>query len=354
MLTITEYLKKIFEEFKNHCDKGTQSMWELKSCMNQIKKNNPDSTSSKLYSNPAFQQLYLLKYAYEYGFEYLSMYNEFIEDFADREEISVVSLGCGTMLDYWALAYMLDKKKLSRPVVRYLGIDAAKWNHSLETEVRGKDKETFKFSEERFEDFFKKTDNEFNTHDVYFFPKSISEFSDKNSENRCNDIEIMLDHLSAMEKDSVYFCISLRKGDDRVDNSDIRKVQKIIDKLKGTGFCVEYVKCITDTEATAAELKEKGLRAENIEFIRLGADRNISTTDAAKELGGYPEILPDGMIEYITKLEEKCVHKSSEKDKPCDGCKEGRNHPCRMNREQTMKNTKYICDLVIKFERDRR
>lgn len=348
MLAITEYLKGIFEEFSNHCDKETQSMWELESCMAQIKNNNPDSTSSKLYSNPAFQQLYLLKYAYVYGFEYLSMYNEFIEDFADREEISVVSLGCGTMLDYWALAYMLDKKNLSRPVVKYLGIDAEAWNHSLETEARDKDKETFQFSKESFEHFFEKPGNGFNTHDVYFFPKSISEFSDKNSENRCSDIEIMLDHLSEMEKDAAYFCISLRKKD-QVDKSDIGKVQKIIDKLEETGFCVEYVKCITGKESTVAELKEKGLRAENIEFIRLGADQDITTTDAAKRLGGYPEILKDDpMINYIKNLKEKCVHQ------PCDDCKAGRNQPCEMNREQTMKRTKWICDLVIKFERDRR
>ena len=55
------------------------------------------------------------------------------------------------------------------------------------------------------------------------------------------------------------------------------------------------------------------------------------------------------MNTYIKALNKKCVHRSSQ-DKPGEGCKIG-DVPCEMNREQRMTNTKYICDLIIKFER---
>lgn len=355
MLTITEYLKEIFEEFKKHCDEGTQNMWEL--TMRSLKNNSPrlPSDGASIYSNPIKQQLYLLKYAYVYGFEYLSMCNEFIEDFADKEEISVVSLGCGTMLDYWALAYMLDERKLSRPVIKYLGIDAVKWNHSLEAEARDKDKKTVQFSQESFERFFQRPDSEFHTYDVYFFPKSISEFSDKKvKDNKISDMEMMLNHLSGIKKDRVYFCISLRKSQTGISTEDVRKVQKIIDKLEETGFRAQSVKCITDTEKTVEKLKEKGLRVEDVTFIRLGKrqsneDKKIGDTEVAKKIGGYPQFPQDDpIILYIQSLKTKCVYNSSGEDNLCEGCPY---FPCGIEQEQTMKKTKYICDLIIKFER---
>ena len=186
MLTITSYLKEIFEDFKKHCDEETQSMKELKDFMNGIKKNSPrngaDETTS-IYNTSAKLQLYLLKYAYAYGFEYLAMCNEFIKDFADKEEISVVSLGCGTMLEYWALANVLNmrekdeadkgeaEKKVFWPIVKYLGVDAIKWNYSMETEERDRDR--VKFSQESFEHFLQdKTINLI--HMMYIFSRNQS------------------------------------------------------------------------------------------------------------------------------------------------------------------------------------
>ena len=65
------------------------------------------------------------------------------------------------MLDYWALACTLDEREISRPVIKYHGIDAIKWDHSLGAEVRDKDKKTFKFSQESFKNFFERQDNRF-------------------------------------------------------------------------------------------------------------------------------------------------------------------------------------------------
>ena len=343
MLTITEYLKGICEKFEEHRNEGTESMRGGKSGTDQLKNRDPrlKSDGSSLYSDLAFQQLYLLKYAYEYGFEYLSMCNEVIEDFADKEQISVVSLGCGTMLDYWALACTLDEREISRPVIKYHGIDAIKWDHSLGAEVRDKDKKTFKFSQESFKNFFERQDNRFNTYDIYFFPKSISEFSK-------NDMELMLNNLSEMEKNTIYFCISLRKAKKGVSNSDVKRVQDMMDKLEEekTGFRVKEFKCMAATKTTVDQLKEQGLRVEvekndesiwsskdgdpkRLDLIRLGAKKYIWETDVAQNVGGYPEI-PEELLYYIEKLrKEQAIGKE----------------------EQAIRRTTYICDLIIKFER---
>lgn len=131
----------------------------------------------------------------------------------------------------------------------------------------------------------------------------------------------------------------------------MRKVQKIIDRLEEekTGFRVKEIKCITDTERTIDDLKNNGLHKEVDKLIRLGANRNISTTYIAHDLN-YDEIpYSDDMNNYIKALNKKCVYRSSQ-DKPREGC-EKRVVPCEMSKEQRMTNTKYICDLIIKFER---
>ncbi|MCM1025779.1 MAG: hypothetical protein NC432_05060 [Roseburia sp.] len=343
-------------------------MSELRARMGQLQRNSPRlrPDEASIYSDPIVQQLYLLKFAYAYGFEYCAMCGELTPDFAERDEISVVSLGCGTMLDYWALAYILDEKKITRPAIRYHGIDAVKWDHNLETEVRPKDKQTFQFSQERFEDFLERRDDSFLTSDVYFLPKSISEFSD-----RCDDgksaMELMLNRLSEVEKDSICFCISLRKSSNGIATDDVGKVQRILDQLEEkAGFHIKTIKCIADTEKTIHELKENGLRAENIKLEQLGKttrsgkttpsgkkgtrDKYIWETDTAKKIGGYPPLsAEDPMISYLQSLNAKCSLKSREPERhPCEGCGK---YSCGIQMEQTMRKTMYVCDLVIKLER---
>ena len=92
-----------------------------------------------------------------------------------------------------------ENAKVCRPAVKYLGIDAIKWNYSMEKEAG--DRDLAKFFQESFENFFERQDNEFNTYDVYFFPKSISEFTD-------NAMEMLPDHLSEIKK-TQYISVSL-------------------------------------------------------------------------------------------------------------------------------------------------
>lgn len=158
------------------------------------------------------------------------------------------------------------------------------------------------------------------------------------------------------ENDSIYFCITLRKNND-IDGGDVRTVQKIIDKMEESGFGVREVKCITDTENTIEALKKEGLR--NIEdlknkdiLIRLGANRKISATDIAKSLD-YDNISYDDPVNnYIKNLNKLCEH-NPQKGQRCDGCKKS-DAPCKMSEEQRMTSTKFICDLIIKFERKKK
>ena len=96
MFTINDYLDDILEEFEDYVHSGIR-LCDLKSV-------HFDAGKIPDYSNIHVQQLYLLRYAYAYSFEYKCMYRTLLDRTNFRKNISVTSIGCGSMLDYWALA----------------------------------------------------------------------------------------------------------------------------------------------------------------------------------------------------------------------------------------------------------
>lgn len=394
MITMTEYLdKKIFEKFKNHCDNvdpKEASMYEPIALIHSLRNNSARhaADASSPYKDSTAQQLYLLIYAYAYGFEYQSMYSAFIDDLLENKEtkeISVVSLGCGAMLDYWALVCMLDKRNASRLDIKYHGIDAIAWEDRLDAEALGQDKENFKFFPVSFEKFFgkeafvredferagfKKEDfdeaaNEFNTHDVYFFPKSISEISAKKGEDGKSIIDKLLDNLSGRRTDSpIFFCISLQKGSSGLGSSDVAKVKNIMEKLGNKGFSVEYIKCITDKKQTIENLQnvlETELDIDNsTELVKRvcekGNAKKIYETDISGvlEYPPYPSDVEDSMPQYIKMLRAKCNNRL------CEECEKklGSNDRAILCKDfnistikNPMTNLDKICDLIIKFKK---
>ena len=59
------------------------------------------------YTDPLTQAFYVWRYTLGYGYEYFRAYQEILEREIPRKELSVVSVGCGTGIDYWALDYAL-------------------------------------------------------------------------------------------------------------------------------------------------------------------------------------------------------------------------------------------------------
>ncbi|MBR3516060.1 MAG: hypothetical protein IKO10_07075 [Lachnospiraceae bacterium] len=79
------------------------------------------------YDDELFNAVYLLRYGYAYAFEYAFLYKMVIDDYDPLQNIfGVTSLGCGSCIDAWALAYAKNQvnPELS---LRYVGMDMVRW-----------------------------------------------------------------------------------------------------------------------------------------------------------------------------------------------------------------------------------
>lgn len=158
MLTINDYLDNILSDFETYARSGVR-LCDLKSV-------HYDGGRIPDYSKLHIQQLYLLRYAYAYAFEYKRMFESLFNRATFQRNIAVTSIGCGSMLDYWALANVVPQSCR----IRYRGIDTINWAYQMVP---------------RFQDDVRFICNDAidclaraNTlsADVYIFPKSISEF----------------------------------------------------------------------------------------------------------------------------------------------------------------------------------
>lgn len=75
--------------------------------------------------------MYLLRYAFAYAFEYSRMYRNVLAQMDDVNNISVTSVGCGSMIDYWPLVHALEMKRKIDCSIRYVGIDKIDWNYKI-------------------------------------------------------------------------------------------------------------------------------------------------------------------------------------------------------------------------------
>ena len=123
MIRITQYLQKIYEDLQKYIDNDV--------CLCKFKKLNFEAGSLPDYEDINIQQLYLLRYAFAYAFEYSRMYRDVLDKMDDVNNISVTSVGCGSMIDYWSLVHALEMKRKIDCSIRYVGIDKIDWNYKI-------------------------------------------------------------------------------------------------------------------------------------------------------------------------------------------------------------------------------
>lgn len=299
MIGITEYIQQIYEDFSEYYDEG-HNMCELKKLTFEAGEL-PD------YNSKRMQQFYLLRYAFAYSFEYSCIYDNIIKDFKEKPQIEVVSIGCGAMIDYWSLVYSLKQHRMKECSVRYVGIDEINWNYKIKP--RKKDKVQFRL--ENAKRAFAR--NEKFISDIYFFPKSISEFDEE-------EMSIMIGALSQKPiiKDTIYFCFSIRSDQGSMDR-DMKKTKKIVKALEKRNYIISTSHNTYNT------------------YTYFEGDKGIASFDSEF-------IYPEDALEYIKNLNEKC-----EKYMECGtNCK--RNCKTYLTRWPILK-TSNICYQIIKFER---
>lgn len=216
MISINSYLDGIFEDFQDYLDKGRQ-LCDLKS-MHFDQGQIPD------YEDIHAQQYYLLRYAYGYAFEYKLMYNTLLRKYPRKKKISVTSIGCGAMLDYWALARVLEEMGKGDVSIRYTGIDLIDWSYSIPE--RNNDDVTFCENDaiDELEEYEQLESN------VFFFPKSISEFSSSGFKRLCETFQ-----TTPIKKDRIHLLVSVRANENSLE-SDLKRVEALDSAILKNGF----------------------------------------------------------------------------------------------------------------------
>ena len=220
MIDITQYLQDIYEDLQRYVDNDV--------CLCKFKELNFEAGALPDYEDINIQQLYLLRYAFAYAFEYSRMYLDVLSQMDDVDNISVTSVGCGTMIDYWALIHALEKRRKIGSSIRYVGIDKIDWNYKFA--ARQNDEVHYLIGNAK--DFFE--NNSQFISDVYFFPKSISEFS-------VSELDAMANSFSSkkIQKNKFFVCISLREDQGSLDR-DIQKTKRLMEAISKNGFYTKW------------------------------------------------------------------------------------------------------------------
>ena len=295
MIKITDYLENIYNDFCLYAN-GDNYLCELKAL-------NFQAGAVPEYTDKNIQQLYLLRYAFAYAFEYAYMYVSILQKIED-DEIKVTSIGCGSMIDYWSLIRSLEEKGMENCQIKYTGIDEISWNYKFSK--RKTDEGCFK--KQNIVDYLN-SQISFDS-DIYFFPKSISEFD-------CDEMTVICDNFRNKEitKDRLYFGISLRADQGSMDR-DMEKTKSIIKALNENGF--------------------RGNSSYD-RYIHFVEDKGIVAYD-------YEFVYPNDALNYIRTLNTRCkqfVENGTNCSVDCGAY---------LNRWPTLKTGK-ICYQVIEFER---
>lgn len=212
MSGINDYLDNILDDFVEYITS------DVKLC--DLKKVHFDAGKVPDYTDIHSQQLYLLRYCYAYAFEYKQMYQMLPKNIALGKPLIVTSIGCGNMVDYWALTHSVDTKQK----IWYRGVDSIDWKYKIPKRFQ----DNVEFFHEDAVQYFKSAPEM--SANIYIFPKSISELP-------LTAVKEMCDAFKDKKfcQDTVCFLFSLRT-DERSLNRDIEKTNLIYDAMIECGF----------------------------------------------------------------------------------------------------------------------
>lgn len=204
-MNIEDYIRNIYNEFKVYLDKEN-ILCDLNN-LHFYSKNIPD------YNNIHIQQLYLLRYAYAYIFEYKEMYDKLFSIFLNEiNNINILSIGSGACLDFYSLNFICNYP------ADYLGIDCIDWYYKPEN--LGNYLCKFKFYQD---DFFNILKSHSISREIIFFPKSIGELS-----NEC--LELLPQKINS---NNLYLLVSFA-----FDKEDRERLDILLNAFKKENFII--------------------------------------------------------------------------------------------------------------------
>lgn len=212
MVTINAYLDRILEDFEEYLKANV--------CLCKLKEVHFDAGRVPDYSDIHIQQLYLLRYAYAYAFEYKTIYQKIVKQLNPNSSLNVMSIGCGNMIDYWALAQNMSEDT----VINYQGYDCIDWSYKVQKREQDHVRLILGDAMDAIDEMEKFTS------DVIILPKSISEFSSSAIDRLCVNLR-----RKPIEPQVFYLVVSLR-SDAHSRTLDMGKTQKIYDAILDAGY----------------------------------------------------------------------------------------------------------------------
>lgn len=241
MITINAYLDNILEDFQEYLDSGV--------CLCDLKDVHFDAGKIPDYNENHIQQYYLLRFAYAYAFEYKCMYTYLFRKYTFEDEIKAVSIGCGTGIDYWAMAAALKEAGLQDKAIKYKGFDLIDWNYKF----KARKNDTVDFYQGDVTNIFARAKTLGSN--VYCFPKSISEFSTDQIGMICDAFK-----TKPITKDKIHILVSVRSNEFHMQE-DTSKVEKLKAALTYAGFTLlkgsDTCLCITQRGKKIREVDDE-------------------------------------------------------------------------------------------------
>ncbi|MDE7158247.1 MAG: hypothetical protein K2N74_01600 [Clostridiales bacterium] len=299
---ISDFISRVYSDFEKYIN-GQEKLCDLKKATFYGDRL-PD------YTNEHVQQVYLLRYCLAYAYEYKRMYETVFLRGGFSPKVEVVSIGCGSMLDYWSCAEVVNT--YGDYSIDYTGIDLNDWKYKIEKRKH----DVVRFLQQDVVDWLYAIAGL--TADIVIFPKSISEFSDEVFDKICESFG-----RKPIVKDRFHLMVTLRYDPQmgKVKEDDMDKSVKLYNAIRAKGFL-----CNDDINRTLPEIK---------------GDRYI---DEADETLSFPQEFEWNSLNYLT---DKCCASDDEKAKCLHDCE-------NIINRVPMLSTKYACYRIFTFYREKR
>ena len=268
IVNLKEYLRRVFNDLKDYTDGlSTEALEEFhEKCRKLFRNGEGDYTDRHLLA------YYVMEYARAYGFEFSRAYTDILARIRKcKKEVSSVSFGCGTGIDYWGMSHaarvMLRDDEVS---LSYTGIDPVDWAYKVSDSPDMPEEDQVDINsvhghaggdECRCSDFgeylsLMESDRSRKIPDIYFFPHSLKEVClhtvpDGGAEQyRYNAYQSMARFSgligSRLEKgETLYIAVTYRKkpqGLEHYHAYDTRYATYLVDCLARRGLKVSQLK----------------------------------------------------------------------------------------------------------------
>lgn len=304
---IEEYLKSIFETVSF----DEESVTALRKLTYRNGKFPP-------YESEELQKWFLLRYLYAEAAAYRNAYKKIVSNMRRKDSINVLSIGCGSGVDYWALRTTLSDLNIKDTTINYTGIDRVEWKFQFNK----RKEDSVKIEKGNIGDYLKSSDrcNRADDFDIYMFPLSISEINGPEIEDICRYFE---NHLASGRDKYVVF--TARTDSNATNGSyvlypgDENKMDQLYSRAKSIhqrkiGDLHEIWACKNEYERMYINIKYKDM------------------------------IYPEEIRDYFKMIPAMCRRHHEENRKPCgNNCKE-----CSLNRLPIEYNN-YYCSKYFRI-----